>query len=178
MTVFDTGAVQYRVLFTRSSLSRSEAMSSRLDRRDFLAASALSAGSLAFLDNLPAVSAADAKTEPNLVHLDSGIEPLVRLVEETPREKLLEEVAGADQEGAGLSRRADGAAPGGRTEYPAAAERRLQVPRGAGRQLGAPGEPRGAGQRPLAADVLGTRQLQELAGAEHQGKRLADEARR
>jgi hypothetical protein len=74
-------------------------MSSRPDRRDFLAASALSAGSLAFLDTLPAVSAADAKADSNLVRLDSGIEPLVRLVEETPREKLLEEVGARIKKG-------------------------------------------------------------------------------
>jgi hypothetical protein len=61
-------------------------------RRDFLAASALSAGSLAFLNDLPAVAADDAKPDPKLVRLDSGIEPLVKLLEETPREKLLEEV--------------------------------------------------------------------------------------
>ena len=100
MTVFDDGrGTMSPVLLTRSSLSRSEAMSSRPDRRDFLAASALSAGSLAFLDHLPAVSAADAKTDPNLVQLDSGIEPLVRLLEETPREKLLEEVGARIKKG-------------------------------------------------------------------------------
>src|SRR5262245_12203084 len=65
-------------------------MSTRPDRRSFLAASALGAGSLAFLDNLPAVSADDAKADPNLVHLNTDIEPLVRLVEDTPRDKLLE----------------------------------------------------------------------------------------
>jgi len=80
-------------------LSRSEAMSTRPDRRDFLATSALSAGSLAFLNDLPAVSAADAKADPNLVRLDSGIEPLVRLVEETPRGQLLEEVGARVKKG-------------------------------------------------------------------------------
>jgi hypothetical protein len=67
-------------------------MTTRPDRRSFLAASALGAGSLAFLNDLPPVSADDAKLNPNLVRLDSGIEPLVRLLEETPRDKLLEEV--------------------------------------------------------------------------------------
>jgi hypothetical protein len=57
-----------------------------------MSASTFGVGSLAFLDNLPAVSAAESKPDPRLVRLDSGIEPLVRLLEDTPREKLLEEV--------------------------------------------------------------------------------------
>lgn len=50
-------------------------------------------GGLTFLDGLPAVSAADAKVDPKLVRLDTEIEPLVRVLEDTPREKVLEEVA-------------------------------------------------------------------------------------
>jgi hypothetical protein len=69
------------------------------DRRQFLSASALGTGSLAFLGELPAVSARDAKPDPDLVRLDSGIEPLVRLVEDTPREKLLEEVGSRVKKG-------------------------------------------------------------------------------
>ena len=67
-------------------------MSAPSDRREFLQSSALSVGGLGFLDALPAVARDDAKLDPKLVRLDSGIEPLVRLIEETPREKLLEEV--------------------------------------------------------------------------------------
>lgn len=66
-------------------------MSTSPDRRSFLAAGATAAG-LGFLDRLPPVSAADATVNPDLVRLDPDIEPLVRLVEDTPREKLLEEV--------------------------------------------------------------------------------------
>src|SRR4051812_4301420 len=66
------------------------------DRRSFLAASALGAGSLAFLDRLPVVAAADAK----LVRLDPDVEPLVRLLEDTPRDRLLEEVAARIKRGA------------------------------------------------------------------------------
>ena len=62
------------------------------DRRSFLSASALGLGGLAFLDKLPAVSAAEAQVDPKLVKLDPQIEPLVRLLEETPRDKVLEEV--------------------------------------------------------------------------------------
>jgi hypothetical protein len=61
------------------------------DRRAFLATSVLP-GSLGFLNQLPAVSATDAKPDPNLVRLNSGIEPLVQLLEVTPREQLLEEI--------------------------------------------------------------------------------------
>ncbi len=61
------------------------------DRRTFLQASA-ALGGLAFLDTLPAVAADEAKLDPKLVHLDAGIEPLVRTIEETPRQKLLEEI--------------------------------------------------------------------------------------
>ncbi len=74
-------------------------MAANPDRRSFLSASALGTGSLAFLHNLPAVTAADARTDPNLVRLDSGIEPLVRLLEETPRETLLEEVGSRIKKG-------------------------------------------------------------------------------
>jgi hypothetical protein len=50
-------------------------------------------GDLGFLAQLQPVSAADAKLEPATVRLDSEIEPLVRLLENTPRERVLEEVA-------------------------------------------------------------------------------------
>ena len=40
---------------------------------------------LGFLSRLPAVSAAEAALNPSLVKLDSSIEPLVVLLEETPR---------------------------------------------------------------------------------------------
>ncbi len=65
-------------------------------RRDFLRAtgSALAgAGGLAFLSRLPRVSADDAALDPKLVRLGSEMEPLVRLLEETPRAKLLETFA-------------------------------------------------------------------------------------
>jgi hypothetical protein len=67
-------------------------------RRQFLRTTAaggaiLGLGDLAFLSGLPRVTAAEAKPDPNVVRLHDEIEPLVRLVEETPRERLLEEVA-------------------------------------------------------------------------------------
>ncbi len=48
---------------------------------------------LTFLRGLPVVSAAEAQVDPKVVHFQPEIEPLVRLLEDTPREQLLEEVA-------------------------------------------------------------------------------------
>jgi hypothetical protein len=52
-----------------------------------------SLGELAFLSRFRPVSATEAKLEPGVVRLSPEIEPVVRLLEETPQEKLLEEVA-------------------------------------------------------------------------------------
>ncbi len=71
---------------------------SPLPRRRFLSSATatgalLGLGDLAFLGRLPQVSAAEAKLDPKLVALRPEIEPLVRLLEDTPRERLLEECA-------------------------------------------------------------------------------------
>ena len=50
-------------------------------------------GPLGFLSKLRPVSATEAQLQTSLVRLDDGIEPTVRLLENTPREKLMEEVA-------------------------------------------------------------------------------------
>lgn len=50
-------------------------------------------GDLGFLARLTPVSAAEATPRPDRVQLQPDIEPLVRLIEDTPRERLLEEVA-------------------------------------------------------------------------------------
>ena len=73
-------------------------------RRSFLRLTAGSAalaglGDLGFLAQLPPVSAADAQLESKRVQLQPEIEPLVRVLEETPRERLLEEIAGRIQRG-------------------------------------------------------------------------------
>jgi hypothetical protein len=70
-------------------------MFSNLSRRDFVAgtvkAGALAAVTdLAFLDNLPNLSADDVKLSRERVQLSPDIEPLVRLVEDTPRAKLID----------------------------------------------------------------------------------------
>ena len=73
-------------------------MNRALPRRSFLkTATATGAmiglGDLGFLSRLPRVSAAETKLDPKFVQFRPEIEPLVRLLEETPRERLLEEVA-------------------------------------------------------------------------------------
>ena len=73
-------------------------MNSALPRRSFLKTAAttgalLGLGDLGFLSRLPRVSAAETKLDPNFVQFRPEIEPLVRLLEDTPRERLLEEVA-------------------------------------------------------------------------------------
>src|SRR6266566_3667996 len=73
-------------------------------RRRFLKASTaatavFSFGDFAFLSRLPRVSAAEARLNPSVVRFSAEIEPLVRLLEDTPRERLLEEVAARIQRG-------------------------------------------------------------------------------
>ncbi len=73
-------------------------MFARTSRRHFLqntaaVGAAAGLGDLAFLTRLAPVSAAEAQSDPNMVRLNADIEPVVRLLEETPRDKLLEEVA-------------------------------------------------------------------------------------
>src|SRR6266513_3402694 len=68
-----------------------------INRRRFLrttaTASAVSGlGGLGFLAQLRPVSAGEAKLNPDVVRFNPEIEPLVRFVEDTPREQLLEEV--------------------------------------------------------------------------------------
>jgi hypothetical protein len=53
----------------------------------------LSAGDLTLLSQLPGVARAEAQLDPKSVRFQPELEPLVRLLEETPRERLLEEVA-------------------------------------------------------------------------------------
>jgi hypothetical protein len=79
-------------------------MSIASNRRQFLSTAASAAAlsgmsQLGFLGKLPAVSAEEAKPDPKVVKLSGDIEPLVRTIEQTPREKLLEEIAGRIQKG-------------------------------------------------------------------------------
>ena len=69
-----------------------------MNRRTFINRSAAAGvtaavGNLAFLSHLPRVSAAEAKLPAQMVQFHPDIEPLVRLLEKTPRDRVLEEVA-------------------------------------------------------------------------------------
>jgi hypothetical protein len=79
-------------------------MSPLSPRRHFLKTTATTGalwafGDLSFLSRLPALSRADARLDPKVVRLQPEIEPLVRLLEETPREQLLEKVAARIKQG-------------------------------------------------------------------------------
>src|SRR2546430_3127572 len=68
------------------------------NRRQFIKTTGTTAacfglGDLGFLSRLPRVSAAEAAVPTAVVRFRPEIEPLVRLVENTPRERLLEEIA-------------------------------------------------------------------------------------
>jgi len=67
-------------------------------RRNFLkttvgASALLGLQDLGFLSQLRPVSAAEARLEPDIVRFNPEIEPLVSFLEDTPRERLLEEAA-------------------------------------------------------------------------------------
>jgi hypothetical protein len=69
-----------------------------LKRRRFLracggAAAVLTLPEFDFLDRLPRVSAAEAEVKPSAVRFSDDIEPLVRLLEETPRGRVIEAFA-------------------------------------------------------------------------------------
>jgi len=70
----------------------------KTNRRQFLkstggAAALVGVGHLGFLSQLRPVSAAEVRLEPNVVRFNPEIEPLVRFLEDTSRDRLLEEVA-------------------------------------------------------------------------------------
>jgi hypothetical protein len=66
----------------------------RLFLRHSAAAGALvGLGDLGFLANLAPVSADEARLDKKTVRLQPEIEPIVRLIEETPQDELLEKVA-------------------------------------------------------------------------------------
>jgi hypothetical protein len=81
-------------------------MSSPFTRRRFMTGT-LQAGALAgladlgFLKGLPSLSAAAGPVVPKVVPVSSDLEPLVRLIEDTPRKALLEKVADQIREGTG-----------------------------------------------------------------------------
>jgi hypothetical protein len=74
------------------------------NRRSFLknaalGSAAITLGDLGILNSLPSVSAAEAAAKPDIVRLRQEIEPIVRLIEDTPRDRLIEEIASAIRAG-------------------------------------------------------------------------------
>ena len=87
-----------RVSLSRLSAKTGAAWAPNVTRRSFLrgtvaAGTAAFLGDLGFLSQLPRVSAGEAKLPAKLVQLHRDIEPLVRLIENTPRDRVIEEVA-------------------------------------------------------------------------------------
>jgi hypothetical protein len=79
-------------------------MNTQPNRRRFLRASAAGSalvglGDLGVLSRLRPVSAGEAALDPKVVRFQPEIEPLVRLLEESPRDRLLEEVAARIKKG-------------------------------------------------------------------------------
>lgn len=75
-------------------------MSNAFNRRDFLSASAAGMAGIPLLANLPQVTAAETRlTGKKMVALRPEIEPLVKLIESTSRDKLLETVAAKIRKG-------------------------------------------------------------------------------
>jgi len=75
-------------------------MTLHANRRQFLhTAAAIGIADLGILGQLPPVSADEATIDPKVVRLDPEIEPLVRLLEESPRDRVLEEVAARIKKG-------------------------------------------------------------------------------
>ena len=78
-------------------------MATHANRRQFLrtatVGSLVGISDLGFLGQLPPVSAQEARLDGKVVQLHPEIEPLVRLLEESPRDRLLEEVAARIRKG-------------------------------------------------------------------------------
>ena len=115
-------------------------MNEGLRRRRFLQiASALGLGSelgpWASLRTITPLRADETRVKPEMVKFRPEIEPVVRLLEDTPRERALEVAIAAAQEGAFVQEFAGGIVPGGHPQHQAAAGG-IQVSRGDGDQLG------------------------------------------
>ena len=84
-------------------------MSTSFNRRRFVkgtftAGTLAGLGDFSFLGRLPAVGAAEAVVSPDTVRFSPDVEPLVRLIEDTPQEKLLEAAVGKVREGTSYQR--------------------------------------------------------------------------
>lgn len=74
-------------------------------RREFLqrSAQASAVAGFAFLDRLPELSAQEAQAPRNLAAVAADLEPLVRLIEDTPRERLLDAAVERIRQGTGYT---------------------------------------------------------------------------
>src|SRR5690606_18562076 len=76
--------------------TKESVMSVNATRREFLQTAAggavLGFADLGFLSKLPVISAAETQLDPKMVRVGSELEPLVRLLETTPQNQLLEAV--------------------------------------------------------------------------------------
>ena len=73
-------------------------MSVHPSRRQVLQTGA-AAGAFGFLSRIPSVRAAEAKLDPKQVQFRPEIEPLIRMIEEAPRQRVLEEVGALIKKG-------------------------------------------------------------------------------
>ena len=69
-------------------------MSASITRRHFVAGTAGAVAGFSFLGKLPELSAEEVKLKAGIVPLNPDIEPLVRKIEDTPRDKLIESIVG------------------------------------------------------------------------------------
>lgn len=79
-------------------------MATSLNRRNFVRSSLAigtmtGLGDFTFLSKLPAIQATDEKTLPEAIQFDADVEPLVRLIETTSREKLFDKIVARIQAG-------------------------------------------------------------------------------
>jgi len=79
-------------------------MSTSLNRRSFVRSSLAigtmtGLGDFTFLGKLPAIQASDEKALPETIQFDADVEPLVRLIETTSREKVFDKIVARIQSG-------------------------------------------------------------------------------
>ena len=158
-------------------------MSRQNTRRDFLKTTAatgtiLGLGDLAFLKGLNPVSAAETKLNPSTVRLNADIEPVVRLIEDTPKNQLLEVMAEKIRKGLTYREVLAGLLVGGSQERGTSAFGGVQISCGACGELGALGELGFPGGAPLAADFLGLGLLQNRRGPRCRGAGRLDDVGR
>ena len=113
-------------------------------------------GPWANLRTITPLRADEAQVKPEMVKFRPEIEPVVRLIEETPRDRALEVMIAQLKKGLSYKDLLAGLVPGGHPQHQAAAGR-LQVPRRDGHQFGARAGPIVGRDRAAAPPALGPR---------------------